>query len=134
MATLDEYAEYEQWMLREFRSDPQNSHFPAYEEKKNYYDYLYLDPRVLCRMSKYPEPEQEELFNFYIFVRSIFYIGKGKGERTIAHLRDTRRTVNSLIDIDISHRYFYNVILRLLGSRRHLYEAFVSSTLLAISA
>ena len=86
-------------MLSQFRSDPQNGYTPLYQEKKYYYDYLYLDPRVLCRMARYDQPELEELFNFYIFVSSIFYIGKGMGNRAVAHLQETRRTVKGCIGI-----------------------------------
>ena len=128
---LHEYARYEQRMLSQFRSDPQNGDAPLYQEKKYYYDYLYLDPRVLRRMARYDQPELEELFNFYIFVSSIFYIGKGMGNRAVAHLQETRRTVERHIGIvpaAVRRGWYQNDrILWILRNEHPLYRPYVSN-------
>ena len=125
------YAQFERRMLSEFRSDPQNHDIPLYHERKYYYDYLYLDPRVLRTMEKYEEPRLEELLNFWIFVQSIFYIGKGMGNRAMAHLHETRRIVEAEEHMDIDQiqrgQYQYDTLLHILRNGRHLYQDHVSN-------
>ena len=97
VVSIDEYAQFEQKMSCEFHSEPQSNHFPTYKESKDHYNYLYLDPRVLCRMGTYVGDPEQELFNFYMFVRSVFYIGEGKGGRAMAHLQETRKEVKKIL-------------------------------------
>jgi hypothetical protein len=92
IVSIDEYVQLEPEMSCEFRSDPLRNHFPTYDESKHHYNYLYLDPRVL-----YVGDPEQELFNFITFVRSIFYIGKGTGDRAMEHLHKTRKELNKSV-------------------------------------
>ena len=130
MVSPDEYGyvHYEQWILEEFRVDPDPvyNHFPMYEEKKDHYNYLYLDPRVLRRMGGCSgEPEQEELFNFYEFVRSIFYVGKGRNDRAISHLQEVKKIIGKP-DMQVSIRRRYKNGLHYLRANKLKYMIYVS--------
>ena len=130
MVSPDEYgyARYERRILKEFRVDPVDDYFPMYKEKKDHYNYLYLDPRVLCMIDGCSgEPEQEELFKFYKFVKSVFYIGKGRSNRAIAHLRETRKKLDRhIIDVSISTSRHYSNLLYYLSTKKHKYLPYVS--------
>ena len=124
------YAEFEHKMLFEFCSDPQGDNFSRYEENKNYHNYLYLDPRVLREMAKCDEPQLEERLNFHLFVESIFYIGKEKADRAIAHLQDTQKWLTDhYMDMALSfpdRDYDYDIFLETLKDGLLLYRDAVS--------
>jgi hypothetical protein len=131
--SIDKYAQFEPEMY-DFCSHnsmhPFKNHFPTYKESKHHYNYLYLDPRVL-----YVGDPEQELFNFITFVRSIFYVGKGTGDRAMAHLRETRNELNKSV-LGISsptaiskskwHPVSYDSVIKYLEIWKPLYPAVVS--------
>ena len=101
MVSPDEYgyARYERRILKEFRVDPVDDYFPMYKEKKDHYNYL----------------------------KSVFYIGKGRSNRAIAHLRETRKILDRhIIDVSISTSRHYSNLLYYLSTKKHKYLPYVS--------
>ncbi|CAD6222464.1 GSCOCG00000978001-RA-CDS [Cotesia congregata] len=83
---LQPFQDLEDRVFKEFETPKPNRRYRG-GISKSYFNYILLDPRItnnLPRNGRYLSPGQR----WNIFLKAIFYIGKGKASRPAAHLYD----------------------------------------------
>lgn len=67
----------------------------------NYFNYVLLDPRVTNKLSERAS-QLHKMDVWYTFLRSIFYVGKGKALRPLVHLKQAKQVLQSNHEITLA--------------------------------
>ncbi|XP_032306442.1 ankyrin repeat and LEM domain-containing protein 1 [Drosophila ananassae] len=67
----------------------------------NYFNYLLLDPRVTNKLSE-RAGHLHKMDVWYTFLRSIFYVGKGKALRPLVHLKQAKQVLQNNHEVTLA--------------------------------